>query len=83
MPVTAPAATKGIRPVGDLMVVVCTLSRFSTLKVPCIQRYHDYRVMTRNSLGILPIAIIKEVYFVENVAKVRLKRRLPEIIKGI
>jgi hypothetical protein len=32
----------------------------------------------------LPIAIIKEVFFVENVAKkVRLKRRLPEIIKGI
>jgi hypothetical protein len=67
------------------MVVVCTLSRFSTLKVPCIQRYHDYLGDdTRNSLGILPIAIIiKEVYFVENVAKVRLKRRLPEIIKGI
>jgi len=84
MPVTAPAATKGIRPVGDLMVVVCTLSRFSTLKVPCIQRYHDYLGDdTRNSLGILPIVIIKEVYFVENVAKVRLKRRLPEIIKGI
>jgi hypothetical protein len=37
----------------------------------------------RNSFGILPIAIIKEVYFVENVDKVRLKRRLPEIIKGI
>jgi len=34
-------------------------------------------------LGILAIAIIKEVYFVENVAKVSLKRRLPEIIKGI
>ena len=52
------------------MVVVCTLSRFSTLKVPCIQRYHDYLGDdTRNSLGILPIAIIKEVYFVENVAK--------------
>ena len=67
------------------MVVVCTLSRFSTLKVPCIQRYHDYLGDdTRNSLGILPIAIIiKEVYFVENVAKVSLKRRLPEIIKGI
>jgi hypothetical protein len=66
------------------MVVVCTLSRFSTLKVPCIQRYHDYLADdTRNSLGILPIAIIKEEYFVENVAKVRLKRRLPEIIKGI
>jgi len=48
------------------MVVVCTLSRFSTLKVPCIQRYHDYLGDdTRNSLGILPIAIIKEVYFVE------------------
>ena len=84
MPVTAPAATKGIRPVGDLMVVVCTLSRFSTLKVRCIQRYHDYLGdNTRNSLGILAIAIIKEVYFVENVAKVSLKRRLPEIIKGI
>jgi 5-methyltetrahydrofolate--homocysteine methyltransferase len=42
------------------MIVVCTLSRFSTLKVPCIQRYHDYlRDNTRNSLGILPIAIIK------------------------
>jgi hypothetical protein len=65
------------------MVVVCTLSRFSTLKVPCIQRYHDYLGDdTRNSFGILPIAII-EVFFVENVAKVRLKRRLPEIIKGI
>jgi 5-methyltetrahydrofolate--homocysteine methyltransferase len=35
------------------MVVVCTLSRFSTLKVPCIQRYHDYLGDdTRNSLGI-------------------------------
>jgi len=34
-------------------------------------------------LGILPIAIIKEVYFVENVAQVKLKRRLPEIIRGI
>jgi hypothetical protein len=66
------------------MVVVCTLSRFSTLKIPCIQRYHDYLGGdTRNNLGILPIAIMKEVYFVENVAKVRLKRRLPEIIKRI
>ena len=66
------------------MAVVCTLARFSAPKVPCIQRYHDYLGDdTRNSLGIPPIAIIKEVYFVENVAKVRLKRRLPEIIKGI
>ena len=84
MPVTAPAATKGIRLVGNLMVVVCTLSRFSTLKVPCIQRYHDYLGDdTRNSLGIQPIAIMKEVYFLENVAHVRLKRRGPEIIKRI
>ena len=84
MPVTAPAVTKGIRVVGNLMVVVCTLSRFSTLKVPCIQRYHDYLGDdTRNSLGILPIAIMKEVYFLENVAHVRLKRRGPEIIKRI
>jgi hypothetical protein len=66
------------------MVVVCTLSRFSTLKVPCIQRYHDYLGDDiLHSLGILLIAIIGEVYFVENVAKVSLKRRLPEIIKGI
>ena len=64
------------------MVVVCTLSRFSTLKVPCIQRYHDYLGDdTLNSLDILPIAIINEAYFVGNVAKVRPNRRLLEIIK--
>ena len=54
------------------------------MKVPCIQRYHDYLGDDiLHSLGIQPLAIIEEVYFVENVAKVRLKRRLPEIIKGI
>jgi hypothetical protein len=66
------------------MVVVCTLSRFSTLKVPCIQRYHDYLGDdTRNSLGILAHRYNKGGIFRGNVAKVRLKRRLPEIIKGI
>jgi hypothetical protein len=66
------------------MVVLYTLSQFSALKVPCIQRYHDYLSDDiRNSLDILPIAIMKKVYFAGNVAKVRLKRRLPEIIEGI
>jgi hypothetical protein len=66
------------------MAVVCTLSRFSAPKVPCIQRYHDYLGDdTRNSLDILPIAIIKGGIFGGNVARLGLKLRLPEIIKGI
>jgi hypothetical protein len=64
--------------------LLCVLFLDSPLKVPCIQRYHDYLGDdTRNSLGIQPIAIMKEVYFLENVAHVRLKRRGPEIIKRI
>src|ERR1700691_1809130 len=68
MPVTAPAATNGIRPICDLMAVVCTLfdSPWKALSSRAqLRRYHDYfSDHAPQSLDILPLAIIK-AYFEE------------------
>src|SRR5580692_9304734 len=56
------------------MAVVCTLSRCSARKVPCIQRYHDYlgddTCAGLDRPGHPAIAIMMVVCSVENVAKV-------------
>ena len=79
MPVTAPAATNGIRLVWDLIAVGCNVFN-SPRKAPpanlgCkafsfttfgLQGYHDYfSDLTHHSFDILPIAIIKKAYFAE------------------